>query len=101
MIDVKTNSNIDNVELRESVGKSMTDAGDQPGLMSNNESMNKELLRASNGSKKGTHLDLNHGSTDRQEIMRVKETHSDQESDASHSSISAKEDLHLGTTNIQ
>ena len=45
-IDNRTSSNVEDVALRESVGKSMTDAGDQPGLMSNNDSMNKELLRA-------------------------------------------------------
>ena len=46
-IDNRTSSNVEDVALRESVGKSMTDAGDQPGIMSNNDSMNKELLKAS------------------------------------------------------
>ena len=46
-IDNRTSSNVEDVALRESVGKSMTDAGDHPpGLLSNNDSMNKELLRA-------------------------------------------------------
>ena len=45
-IDNRTSSNVEDVALRESVGKSMTDAGDQPGIMSNNDSMNKELLKA-------------------------------------------------------
>ena len=45
-IDNRTSSNVEDVALRESVGKSMTDAGDHPGLLSNNDSMNKELLKA-------------------------------------------------------
>ena len=55
--DRRTDSNVDEVGIRDSVVKSFTDTVDGPALLHGNESINKELLKESSNCRTKTPLE--------------------------------------------